>query len=29
MWRVSVDVSETTGFHCNVHPEMIGTIEVA
>ncbi|MGA9162489.1 MAG: cupredoxin domain-containing protein [Actinomycetota bacterium] len=25
---VSVDVSETTGFHCNIHPEMTGTIEV-
>ena len=26
---VNVDVSETTGFVCRVHPEMTGTIEVA
>ncbi|MGA9159770.1 MAG: cupredoxin domain-containing protein [Actinomycetota bacterium] len=26
---VAVDVSETTGFHCNLHPQMTGTIEVA
>jgi plastocyanin len=26
---VTVDVSETTGFHCRIHPTMTGTIEVA
>jgi plastocyanin len=26
---VNVDVSETTGFHCEFHPEMTGTIEVS
>jgi plastocyanin len=26
---VTVDVSETTGFHCTIHPSMTGTIEVA
>jgi plastocyanin len=26
---VTVDVSETTSFLCNIHPEMTGTIEVA
>lgn len=26
---VTVDVSSSTGFHCNIHPEMTGTIEVA
>jgi plastocyanin len=26
---VTVDVSETTGFHCNIHPSMTGTLEVA
>jgi plastocyanin len=26
---VTVDVSETTGFHCNIHPQMTGTIEVS
>jgi plastocyanin len=25
----TVDVSETTGFHCTPHPSMTGTIEVA
>ena len=25
----TVDVSETTGFHCAIHPSMTGTIEVA
>lgn len=27
--EVTVDVSETTGFHCAIHPQMTGTIEVA
>jgi plastocyanin len=26
---VSVDVSQTTGFHCTFHPQMTGTIEVS
>jgi len=26
---VTVDVSETTGFHCTIHPDMTGTVEVA
>ena len=26
---VTVDVSQTTGFHCTIHPQMIGTVEVA
>jgi plastocyanin len=26
---VTVDVSETTGFHCAIHPSMTGTVEVA
>jgi plastocyanin len=26
---LTVDVSETTGFHCEIHPSMTGTIEVA
>ena len=26
---VTVDVSQTTGFHCTIHPEMTGTVEVA
>jgi plastocyanin len=26
---VNVDVSQTTGFHCEIHPEMTGTIEVS
>jgi len=26
---VTVDVSSSTGFHCNIHPEMTGIIEVA
>ena len=26
---VMVDVSQTTGFHCTIHPQMIGTVEVA
>ena len=25
----TVDVSETTGFHCAIHPSMTGTVEVA
>jgi len=25
---VTVDVSSTTGFHCAIHPEMTGTLEV-
>jgi len=25
---VTVDVSQTTGFHCTIHPEMTGTVEV-
>ena len=25
---VTVDVAATTGFHCNIHPQMTGTIEV-
>ena len=25
---VTIDVSETTGWVCNIHPEMTGTIEV-
>jgi plastocyanin len=27
--EVTVNVSETTGFHCEFHPDMTGTIEVA
>ena len=26
---VTVDVSQTTGFHCSIHPEMTGTVEVS
>ena len=26
---VTVDVSASTGFHCNIHPQMTGQIEVA
>lgn len=26
---VTVDISETTGYHCTPHPSMTGTIEVA
>jgi plastocyanin len=26
---VTVDVSQTTGFHCAIHPDMTGTVEVA
>ena len=26
---VTVNVSETTGFHCKIHPTMTGTLEVA
>jgi plastocyanin len=26
---VTVDVSASTGFHCNIHPEMTGQIEVS
>jgi len=26
---VTVDVSQTTGFHCAIHPQMTGTVEVA
>ena len=26
---VTVDVSAATGFHCNIHPQMTGQIEVA
>ena len=26
---VTVDVSQTTGFHCTIHPDMTGTVEVA
>jgi plastocyanin len=26
---VTVDISETTGFHCTIHPDMTGTLEVA
>jgi plastocyanin len=26
---VTVDVSESTGFHCNIHPQMTGQIEVS
>jgi plastocyanin len=26
---VTVEVSETTGFHCAIHPSMTGTVEVA
>jgi plastocyanin len=26
---VTVDISETTGFHCAIHPSMTGTVEVA
>jgi plastocyanin len=26
---VNVDVSQTTGFHCEIHQEMTGTIEVS
>jgi plastocyanin len=25
---VTVDISSTTGFHCAIHPEMTGTLEV-
>ena len=27
--KVDVDVSKTTGFHCTIHPQMTGTIEVS
>jgi plastocyanin len=27
--QVTVNVSETTGFHCTIHPQMTGTLEVA
>jgi plastocyanin len=27
--EVTVDVSESTGFHCEFHPQMTGTLEVA
>jgi plastocyanin len=27
--NVTVDVSQTTGFHCSIHTRMTGTIEVA
>lgn len=27
--EVSVNPSETTGFHCSIHPQMTGTLEVA
>jgi plastocyanin len=27
--EVTVDVAESTGFHCEFHPQMTGTIEVA
>ena len=27
--EVTVEVSETTGFHCEIHPNMTGTLEVA
>ena len=27
--EVTVNVSETTGFHCKIHPSMTGTLEVA
>ena len=26
---VSVDVSSSTGFHCEIHPDMTGTLEVS
>jgi len=26
---VTVDVSQTTGFHCTIHPDMTGTVEVS
>jgi len=26
---VTVDVSAATGFHCNIHPQMVGQIEVS
>ena len=26
---VTVDVSTTTGFHCTIHPDMTGTLEVS
>ena len=26
---VTVDVSQTTGFHCEFHPDMTGTVEVS
>jgi plastocyanin len=26
---VTVDVSASTGFHCNIHPQMVGQIEVS
>ena len=29
MATVTVDVSQTTGFHCTIHPQMTGTVEVA
>ena len=25
---VTIDVASSTGFHCNIHPQMTGTIEV-
>jgi plastocyanin len=25
---VTVDISSTTGFHCEIHPDMTGTLEV-
>jgi plastocyanin len=27
--EITVDVAETTGFHCEIHPTMTGTFEVA
>jgi plastocyanin len=27
--EVTVNVSESTGFHCRIHPSMTGTLEVA
>lgn len=27
--EITVDVAETTGFHCEIHPSMTGTFEVA
>jgi plastocyanin len=26
---VAVDITETTGFHCEIHPSMTGTLQVA